>query len=299
MNQIILRLVVLATLGYSNSAAALNLFACEPEWASLSKELGGNLNTIDVALNVNQDPHRLQAKPSLIAAIRNTDLLICSGADLEVGWLPLLLRRSNNARIQPGQDGYFEASSFVRRLEVPTRIDRSQGDVHPQGNPHVHLDPRNIRIIAKALTQRLISLDPANTAEYERLGADFQDRWQVAMATWRDQAKSLQGTRVITHHTSFAYLENFLGLERLATLEAKPGIPPSSSHLASLLKLVAAQPPRYLLRAPYEDPKPAAWLSARTDLPIHVLPYSVGGGSVAENLFDLFDISLSRLAEQQ
>ncbi len=299
MNQIILRLVVLATLGYSNSAAALNLFACEPEWASLSKELGGNLNTIDVALNVNQDPHRLQAKPSLIAAIRNTDLLICSGADLEVGWLPLLLKRSNNARIQPGQDGYFEASSFVRRLEVPTRIDRSQGDVHPQGNPHVHLDPRNIRIIAKALTQRLISLDPANTAEYERLGADFQDRWQVAMATWRDQAKSLQGTRVITHHTSFAYLENFLGLERLATLEAKPGIPPSSSHLASLLKLVAAQPPRYLLRAPYEDPKPAAWLSARTDLPIHVLPYSVGDGSVAENLFDLFDISLSRLAEQQ
>ena len=173
MNRIIFTFVTVLVIAYSNNALALRIFACEPEWASLSQELVGELGQIKSALTVLQDPHRLQAKPSLIATIRKVDLLVCSGADLEIGWLPLLLRRSGNRQIQAGQQGHFEASSFIRRLEVPQQLDRALGDLHPQGNPHVHLDPRNIRIIAKALTLRLIALDPDNAQEYQSLQEDF------------------------------------------------------------------------------------------------------------------------------
>ena len=291
--------ILLATLlCVSPQVLAMRIFACEPEWASLGRELSGNLNEINSALNVSQDPHRLQAKPSLISSIRKTDLLICSGADLEVGWLPLLLRRSGNNQIQLGQPGNFEASSFVRRLEVPTQLDRSQGDLHPQGNPHVHLDPRNIRIIARALSERMASLEPRNSAEYHRLLEDFLARWKVATLRWKNMANPLKGTKVVTHHASFSYLINAFGLVRIGTLEAKPGIPPGSAHLSSLLGKIADQPPRYLLRTPYEDPHPSEWLSARSGLKVIELPYSVDEKGPAKDLFELFDVTLSLLLEK-
>lgn len=298
MHRILIILLSLTALSLSRPALALRIFACEPEWASLGRELSGELNQIESALNVAQDPHRLQAKPSLISSIRKTDLLICSGADLEIGWLPLLLRRSGNKQIQPGQAGNFEASSFVRRLEIPTRLDRSQGDLHPQGNPHVHLDPRNIRIIAKALSRRLISLDPDNTTEYQRLLEEFQTRWRASMGRWKTLAEPLEGTKVVTHHTSFSYLIKAFGMVRIGTIEAKPGIPPGSAHLSALLKTVRAGPPRYLLRTPYEDPHPSQWLSGKTGLKMIELPYSVDEKGPAKDLFELFDVTLSLLLEE-
>jgi len=299
MNRFVFTIVTVLVITYSNNALALRIFACKPEWASLSQELSGELNQIESALTVFQDPHRLQAKPSLIATIRKVDLLVCSGADLELGWLPLLLRRSGNRHIQVGQQGHFEASSFVRRLEIPQLLDRSLGDLHPQGNPHVHLDPRNIRIIAKALTKRLIVLDPDNTQEYGRLQEDFQHRWQIAITRWEEQAKTLRGQKIITHHTSFSYLVNWLRMDRIATIETKPGIAPSSAHLSLLLNTVTSNPPRYLLRTPYANSKPSKWLSERTGIEMIVLPYSVGERHVAKDLFELFDVTLSLLLEEK
>ena len=297
MHRFVFTFITVLVIAYSNNALALRIFACEPEWASLSQELVGEWNQIESALTVLQDPHRLQAKPSLIAAIRKVDLLVCSGADLEIGWLPLLLRRSGNRHIQVGQPGYFEASSFIRRLEIPQQLDRALGDLHPQGNPHVHLDPRNIRIIAKALTQRLIALDPENATEYTRLQKDFQSRWQIAITRWKEQAKPLKGQKIVTHHTSFSYLINWLKMDRIATIEIKPGIAPSSAHLSSLLKTVTANPPMYLLRTPYANSKPSKWLSEKTGLKMIVLPYSVGENYMAKDLFELFDVTLSLLSE--
>src|SRR3954466_4402553 len=150
--------LLFAVLCSSGASAALNVFACEPEWASLAQELGGDKVSVTSATTAKQDPHRIEARPSLIARIRSADLLICSGSELEVGWLPLLLTQSGNDRIQQGSPGFIEASQYVVKLEIPKVVDRSLGDIHPAGNPHVHLDPRNIVKVGSVITERLVEI---------------------------------------------------------------------------------------------------------------------------------------------
>ncbi len=280
------------------AANALEVFACEPEWGALVKELAGDVAVTTVATTAFQDPHRLQAKPSLIAAIRDADLVVCTGADLEIGWLPLLLRRASNASIQAGNPGNFMASDYVRKLEVPKIVDRSQGDIHPQGNPHVHLDPRNIRRVATALVERLTELDAANAAHYELRHNDFQERWSVAMSDWDERRMLLSGLRLASHHRSFSYLARWLGLDIVATLESKPGIPPSGAQLAALLEALSPSPPSGVIRTPYENEKPSAWLSERLNIPELMLPYTIGGTSAVGDLFALFDETIRILEEQ-
>jgi zinc/manganese transport system substrate-binding protein len=277
------------------TASALEVFACEPEWAALVRELGGDAANVTTATNAAQDPHFVQAKPSLIAATRSADLVVCTGADLEIGWLPLLLRRSANGNIQPGSPGYFLAADHVRRLEVPKVVDRSQGDVHPQGNPHVHLNPRNISRIAEALTDALVTIDPANAARYRDGLADFSRRWDAARDDWESRAANLAGMRIVSHHTSFSYLADWLDLDVVATLEPKPGVPPSGAQLAKLLEQLQAAPPDAIVRAPFENEKSALWLSTRLDVQVVVLPYTVGGDDASTDLFALFDDTLDLL----
>lgn len=276
-------------------AHALSVFACEPEWGALVEDIAGSGVELTVATTARQDPHSLQARPSLIASVRSADLIVCTGADLEVGWLPLLLRRAGNPRVQPGNPGHFLAADFVRRLEVPESIDRAQGDLHPQGNPHVHLHPRNIARVAKALTDRLASLDTANAADYRANLEAFEARWDAARARWDQRASALAGLRVVSHHKSFSYLADWLDLDVVATLETKPGIPASGAHLARLLDRLSAAPPRAIIRTPYENEKPSLWLSQRLDVPAVVLPYTVGGGDDSTDLIALFDATLDRL----
>jgi len=276
-------------------ANALNVFACEPEWGALVEELSGDLATITVATTAFQDPHRLQARPSLIASARTADLLICSGADLEVGWLPPLLRRAGNPNIQSGKPGSFLAADFVRRIEIPLRVDRAQGDVHPQGNPHVHLNPNNITRIATQLSRRLQAIDPNKAGQYQQRTSDFLDRWQAAVDRWEFRGDNLAGLRLVSHHTSFSYLADWLDLDIVATLESKPGIPPSAAHLAALLEQLQAAPPAAIVRTPYDNEKPSAWLSARLETPAVLLPYTVGGSEAVSNLFELFEVTLTQL----
>lgn len=277
------------------SASALNVFACEPEWAALVDELAGPAASVTVATTALQDPHRLQAKPSLIAAMRNADVIVCTGADLEAGWLPLLLRRAANSSVQPGRPGNFLAADHVRKVEVPTLIDRSQGDIHPQGNPHVHLDARNIPRIANALGARLRELDPANAAIYEQRLQDFSVRWAKSVARWEKRSLALEGMRLVSSHRSFSYLAAWLRLDIVATLEPKPGIPASGAHLASLLEQLSDNPPAAVIRAPYENERSADWLSERLSIPHLVLPYTVGASEYSSNLFDMFDAMVAAL----
>src|SRR2546429_6935 len=181
------------------ATAALNVFACEPEWTALAQELGVYKVSIYSATTALQDPHRIEARPSLIARIRSADLLICSGSELEIGWIPLLLTQSGNSKIQLGSPGYFEASQHVARLEIPKVIDRALGDMHPGGNPHVHTDPRNIARIAPALMERMSELDPANAESYRSRGRSFLERWQAAIARWEQQATPLKGVPVVVY----------------------------------------------------------------------------------------------------
>ena len=221
------------------ASAELNVFACEPEWAALAQEVGQDLVKTVSAITAMQDPHAIQARPSLIAGARNADLLVCTGADLEIGWLPLLLRRSGNPGIQPGSPGHFLAADHVRRIEIPASVDRAQGDVHPQGNPHIHLHPRNIERVAEALAGKLAQLDPSNADTYAANADDFLRRWSAARDSWEDRAASLAGMRLVSHHRSFSYLADWLDLDIVAALEAKPGIPPSGAQLARLLEQLA------------------------------------------------------------
>ena len=279
------------------SASALNVFAYEPEWSALVTELAGSDIEITVATTAFQDPHSLQAKPSLIAAMRRTDLVICTGADLEIGWLPLLLRRAGNRNIQAGSPGNFAASDYVRKLEVPKVIDRAQGDVHPQGNPHIHLRPGNIARVADALAERLAEIDPGNGAIYQARLEDFQSRWESSTEQWEERSLALNGLRLASHHRSFSYLADWLDLDIVATLESKPGIPPSGAQLAALLEQLTPNPPAGVIRTPYENEKPSRWLSDRLDLPEIRLPFSIGGTDEVIDLFTLYDVTLRMLEE--
>lgn len=294
MNRKAFSLVLLASLALP-AHAALRVFACEPEWGALAQELGGNLVEVSVATSALQDPHQIQAKPSLIARARNADLVVCTGAELEIGWLPVLLQQSGNAKVQAGQPGNFAAADFVRKLDVPGQLDRSQGDVHAAGNPHIQTDPRNIAQVAVALAARLQQVDPAHASEYAKAQADFSQRWQQAIGRWTAQAAPLKGVAVVSQHKAFVYLYDWLGLKEVAVLEPKPGVEPNASHLQGVLSALKGTPARMVLHAAYQDPRPSEWLAKNASIVAVKIPFTVGGSEGAKDLFGLFDDTLARL----
>jgi zinc/manganese transport system substrate-binding protein len=292
---LIASLAAWAALAATPAHAALRVLACEPEWGALAQELGGELVEVSVATSALQDPHQIQAKPSLIARARNADLVVCTGAELEVGWLPVLLQQSGNPKVQAGQPGHFAAADFVRKLDVPGQLDRSQGDVHAAGNPHIQTDPRNIALVATALGARLAQVDAPHAADYARRQADFAQRWQQAMARWAAQAAPLKGAAVVSQHKAFVYLYDWLGLKEVAVLEPKPGVEPTASHLQTVLATLKATPARMVLYAAYQDARPSEWLSKNAGIPMVKIPFTVGGTEGAKDLFGLFDDTVARL----
>ena len=276
------------------ACAKLRVFACEPEWGALVQELGGSDVDVSVATSALQDVHQIEARPSLIAKVRRADLLVCSGAELEAGWLPQLVRQAGNAKVASGP-GSFMAADQVTTLDRPASLDRAGGDVHPQGNPHVHLDPHRVLQVAKALSARLSQLDAAKAATYATRLADFSKRWTDAIARWEAKAAPLKGKKIIVHHISWTYLNAWLGLEQIGALEPKPGVPPTSSHLSGLIATAKSAPAYAIVVAAYQDEKPAHWLEGRTGVKAVVLPYTVGGDAQAKNLFGLFDSTIDKL----
>lgn len=294
------KFIVLMFLGIAFNApahAALRIFSCEPEWAALAKEIGNDKVDVTSATTPDQDVHYIQARPSLIAQMRRADLVVCTGADLEVGWLPVLLRQGGNAKVQPGQDGFLDASSSVQLLEVPTSVDRSMGDVHPYGNPHLQLDPRNIAKIAAVLAARMEKLDAADAALFQQRSADFLARWNKAIDQWTQDGAGLKGMQIVTHHRSYVYLDHWLGLEEIASLEPKPGIEPTTGHLAELLDQVKNKHVKAIVRSSYQDSRASDWLSSRTGIKAIVLPHTVGSVPEAKDLFAMFDVIIARLNE--
>lgn len=277
------------------AAAALNIFACEPEWGALARELGGDRVSVYSATTAQQDAHRVEARPSLIARARSAVLLICSGAENESGWLPLLLTQSGNAGIQLGSPGYLEASQYVAKLEIPKIIDRSLGDVHPSGNPHVHLDPRNIATMAEVLAERLAQLDAANADVYRKRASSFRQNWRAATARWERQAARLKGIPVVVYHKDLEYFIAWAGMREVGSLEPKPGIPPTPAHLAELVERMKRDPAKAIVYSPYSSPKAAEFLSERTGIPAVMLPFTVGGTDGAKDLYGLFDDTIARL----
>jgi zinc/manganese transport system substrate-binding protein len=297
MRKILSILALAVSLGMVSRTAfaELNVFACEPEWASLTQELGGKRVSVYVATTGRQDPHQIQARPSLIAKARSADLTVCTGAELEVGWMPMVQRQAANPKILTGLPGSFEAGGYVRLLEIPTRLDRADGDVHASGNPHIQTDPRNIAAVAKPLSERLIELDPANAAEYRSLYAAFSSKWTAAMDRWTKQAMVLKGVPVAVQHRNWVYLFDWLGLKEVVALEPKPGVPPTSGYLTQVVDQVRRQPVRMVIRAAYEDSRPSDFLHDKAKVPVVALPFTVGGTPEANDLFGLYDDTVKRL----
>ena len=281
----------------SPAVAEVRVLACEPEWAALAEAVGGGDVVVHSATHGRQDAHYVRARPSLIAKVRRADVLFCSGAELESGWLPVLMQRGARQVIQPGQPGHIMAADHVAVLDRPEIIDRSHGDIHPSGNPHVHLDPRNVEILASELVRRLERIDPDNADTYRSRLASFRADWAAAMEGWRSRVASLQGMKVVVYHEAWAYLLRWAGLTRVASLEALPGIPPSASHLQDVLEQSRGAGAEAILRAPYEPRDASDWFSARTGIPVVELPFTVGGHPQAGDLVSLFDITLKLLEE--
>jgi zinc/manganese transport system substrate-binding protein len=286
--------LLLGALVSSPAQAKLKVFACESEWGSLLTELAGDKVDVDVATTALQDVHVIEAKPSLIAKVRAADLVVCTGAQLEIGWLPQLVRQSGNARVASGA-GSFMAAAQVKTLEKPTALDRANGDVHPDGNPHIQMDPRRVLIVARQLDARLAQLDPANASIYRQRLADFEQRWLAAMVKWKAEAAPLKGRKVVVHHISWVYLWDWLGLQEIGALEPRPGVPPTAAHLSELVATTKNSNTLAIVRAAYQDPKPADWLSQRTGVPAVTLPFTVGGDAQSKDLFGLFDSTIAKL----
>ena len=277
------------------AAAQVRIFACEPEWAALAEEIAGEDADVWSATHGREDAHYVRARPSLLARVRRADMLICAGADLEVGWLPVLLQRGAPAGVQPGRTGHLMAADHVGVLDRPETLDRAQGDLHPGGNPHVHLDPRNIPLIAAELTARLARIDPAGAEGYRARLAAFRDRWAAALAGWSARAARLAGMTAVVHHEAWIYLFDWAGLVRAAALEPLPSVPPTPGHLRTVLQRMEQSPADVIVRSPLAPTDAAEWLSGKTGIPIVELPFTVGGSEEASDLFSLFDSTLALL----
>lgn len=281
----------------SPANARLQVFSCEPEWAELARVIGGNHIQAFSATTAQQDVHFIQARPSLIAKLRKADLLVCTGAGLEAGWLPVLQRRANNPAVVAGARGFLDLSEGIALLERRAVADRAEGDVHPEGNPHFHLDPRNLLPIAGRLAEKLVELDPGNAAAYRAGEQAFADSWRASITRWESSAKALRGQRVVAHHRDWGYLARWLGLEIAAMLEPRPGVPPTTRHLGDLLQLLETEPVACVIRANYQAAKASEWLAKRADIPAVALPYTVGGVSHTATLHTWFDELVQRLTE--
>lgn len=298
MKLIKLLLIALVASVSTPALADLNVFACEPHWAALVTEIGGSHATITTATGAYNDPHFIQARPSLISRMRSADLVVCNGADLEVGWLPVLLNQGDNPKVQPGQPGYMDASHDIQLLQVPTRVDRAMGDIHPYGNPHFQTDPRTIAAAAGDLAQRMESLDPSNAVEYQKRYADFKTRWDAAIQKWQQEAAPLKGMKLIGYHDGWVYMANWLGIDFVGFLEPKPGIPPSPGHLADLLGIIKSDGVKGIVYTPYEDEQAPDWLSQRGGIPKALIPDTVGADN-DKDLFQFYDLMINQLLKLQ
>lgn len=255
-------LLALATLAAAAGVQAQTVFACEPEWAALTRALMPAVR-LHVATHARQDPHHIEARPALIAQLRAADAAICTGASLEAGWLPTLQQRAGNPRVQDGAPGMFYAASAVALMNPRPGAGGNPfaGDVHAQGNPHLHLDPRRLGEVAQAWSARLQQLFPGQQAAIAQRHEAFQAQWRNRLAGWQQRAAPLRGMQVVAQHSSFAYLWDWLGMQQVADLEPRPGLSPTPGHLQRLLEQLRGRPPALVVVSSYQDARAARWLS--------------------------------------
>ena len=280
------------------AAAAINIITTTSDLASIVGEVGGDKVTVESLARGYQDPHFVEAKPSFVLKLNKADLLVLVGRDLEIGWLPPLITQSRNAKIQPGADGYFDASLTAKIVDLPTgQITRAMGDVHPLGNPHYWLDPENGRRIAKAVQAKLAQKDPANAAYYAQRAADFDRRLADAQQRWKAMMAPYKGVKVVTYHRSWANFADAFAIDVIGYVEPKPGIPPTPQHTLDVIQAMRAQQVKLIIVEPYFDSKTPNSIASQTGGKVLVLPPSVGGVPAASDYLKLFETDIAMLVD--
>ena len=282
-------LIFLAMLFPLSAVAKVNVVATLPVFGALAQEIGGDrINVVSLA-RANQDPHFLDAKPSYVVELSKADILIQGGLELEVGWLPPIVVQSRNSKILPNSSGNLNTAQGLNILEIPkTLVDRSMGDIHPLGNPHTWLDPRNAKLIAANIYQHLAQIDPEGKDYYEGRLKDFLARFNQKMTEWEGQIASFRGKKVISYHKSFSYFADWTGLVMVDTVESKPGIPPSAKHIDDLIKVIPQEGVKAILIESFYPKKVPLYLGEKTGIPVIDAPTDVGENGV-NTYFDLID----------
>jgi ABC-type Zn uptake system ZnuABC Zn-binding protein ZnuA len=298
MKRVLFIASLVAALGFSSSAnAAVKVITSTQDLAALVTEVGGDKVVVEALARGYQDPHQVEAKPSFVIKLHSADLLVVVGRELEVAWLPPLITQSRNAKIQPGNSGYLDASRTVRILDLPAgQITRAMGDVHPQGNPHYWLDPMNGRRIAKAIQDKLTEFSPSDAAYFAQRYADFDRRLAEAEGRWKTTLAPFKGTKVVTYHRSWSNFAEAFGLDVVGYVEPKPGIPPSPAHQLALSEEMKRQNIKIIIVEPYFDLKTPNAIARATGAKVLVVPPSVGGVKEAGDYIRLFDYDVSLLA---
>jgi zinc/manganese transport system substrate-binding protein len=277
--------------------AALHVVSSIPTLGSLAKEVGGSRVEVESLGKGYQDPHFVEPKPNLMLVLNRADLLLHVGLELEIGWLPPLVLGSRNSKIQPGDLGNLDCSRAIPVLDVPTiKVDRSMGDIHPQGNPHYWLPPGNAKIIAREIAQRLEQLDPDGRAEYEKNLAAFNARVEAKEKEWAPLAAKLKGVKVATYHKSWSYVSQWLGLEEIGYVEPKPGIPPDPQHLARLIGVMKQDGARLLLVEDFYNKSVASLVADKAGAKMITLPTDVGATPQIKDWFTLVETVLKALS---
>jgi zinc/manganese transport system substrate-binding protein len=292
MKKLLFSLLLVVTLSTS-AYAKLNVVATLPWIGSLAAELGKDKVNVKVLVKPSQDPHYIEAKPSMIVASRNADVLMYNGLDLEIGYLPLLIESSRNPGIQPGQQGNFDCSRFVNVIEKQPTVDRSMGDVHPLGNPHYHYSPSNILRVVRGMAQELSKIDPGNASFYRTNLTSFEERLRNKLIQWNK--KSLKGKRYVSYHKLFEYMANEFGFQLIGYVEPKPGIPPSAGHIESLIESMKRMRPDGILVTPSYGLDEAQALSKKTGAKVIIIPQDVGSVPGTNDWFSFMDTVLSSL----
>ena len=274
----------------------LNVVTSTADMAALAQEVGGDKISVDSIAKGYQDPHFVEAKPSFLLKLREADLLINVGLQLEIGWLPPLITQSGNPRIQVGAQGYLDASQFCEILEIPQgTVTRAEGDVHPLGNPHYWLDPDNGRRIARGIANKLADLDPTDAAYFQQRFEDFNKRLSATELKWDAEMKPYRGQKVVTYHRSFPNFARHFGLDVIGYVEPRPGIPPTPSHTIELIQLIKRENCKVVLVEPYFDLKTPQSIGRETGAQVIVYLPSVGGEKQVTNYFELFDYDIGLL----
>ncbi len=295
-NRALAATLVAVALSGSPAAAQLRVVATTPDLASVAREIGGDRVNVVALAKPTEDPHYVDAKPSLIVTLNRADALIEGGAELELGWLPPLIENSRNARISAGAPGRIIASEGIRMMEIPTSFDRSKGDIHSLGNPHFLIDPVNVKIIAGNIARHLAQLDPKSAAVYSANLGKFNKRLDAKFAEWQSALAPFKGSNIVTYHKDFVYLAARFGLNIVDELEPKPGIAPSPAHLAQVIVKMRSTKAKLVLVQPFQNRKTAETVARQAGGVVVDVPQQPGARPNTASYFEMMDNLVSTLA---